>query len=125
MQINLSMNISMRAWMKDPTIRWNAGLARAGMAFHNQLSRTHYPPIPAGSTYTRTFTTAKKANFRITEPGHVMEFGSTYYLPYLLMPARTVAHWGSKKDEIKKAMEKGFREGVKDFTSGNMSEGGE
>ena len=109
------LKITKKEWLDHTEKRWNAGLAKAGMAFHNQLSRTHYPPINPDSKYIRTFMTAKKANFKITEIGKTMEFGSTYYLPYLLMPAKTVQNWKEKKGQIIEAMKIAYKQGVKEF----------
>lgn len=111
----LDITITKKAWLSNPKERWNAGLEKAGLNFRQSLSRAHYPPVPPNSTYVRTGTLANKANFRITEPGQTMEFGSTYYLPFLLAPARTVQNWAGKKDEVLKALQDGFKAGVRDY----------
>lgn len=103
--------------MEHTEDRWNNGLVRAGMAFHNQLSRTHYPPLPASGIDARTFTTAKKANFRIVEVGKEMDFGSTNYLPKLLRAEKPYQNWKEKKPQIIAAMKAAFAKGIKMNTS--------
>ena len=102
--------------MTQPALRWNAGLERSGLQFRNHLQIETYPPEPPLSTYIRTGSTAHKAGFTITEVGRSMDFGSTSYLKYLLMPARTVENWRGKREELIGAMSAGFKEGIKDYT---------
>jgi len=115
MAFSAQFTVQKKEWLEHPEQRWNKGLERAGMSFHNTLRFSNYPPIPPASTYKRTTATAKKANFRITTEGREMEFGSTEYLPYLLIPAKTVQHWAGKKDEILRNMKAAFKKGIKSF----------
>ncbi|HEY5911106.1 MAG TPA: hypothetical protein VJA21_10935 [Verrucomicrobiae bacterium] len=105
-------------WLKHPAERWNAGLEKAGINFRQGLQRRHYPPAPAASRYVRTYMTADKANFKITEPGKVMEFGSVSYLQFLLVPTSTVAHWAGTKDKLVELMQSGFKNGVATYHGG-------
>lgn len=107
-------------WIKDPNLRWRAGLEGvqgAGMQFRQRLQIENYPPPPPMSTYVRTGTTAKKAGFRVIETGNTltMVFGSTFYLPYLLYGTEHWAGWVGKKEEILQYMEAGFKQGIKDY----------
>jgi hypothetical protein len=115
MAFSAQFTIQKKEWLEHPEQRWNKGLERAGMSFHNTLRFSNYPPIPPASTYKRTTATAKKANFRITQVGREMEFGSTSYLPYLLIPAKTVQHWGNKRYNIVNNMRNAFRKGIAKF----------
>lgn len=110
----VNIQVTKKAWMDHPEDRWNAGLERAGMNFRTGLSRSHYPPVAAGG-YTRTYQTADQANFNITEPGRVMEFGSTFYLPFILYGTRKWEGWPGKMDELTDLMQRGFASGVKEF----------
>lgn len=110
--MDFQLRITKAKWLEHPRARWNAGLVRAGMSFHNQLARSKYPEDPPLSTYVRTFTLAKKANFRIVEEGNIMEFGSTHYLPYLLIPVRNAQNWAGMKDKIIERMRGAFYRGI-------------
>jgi hypothetical protein len=112
---SLSLNISKKEWLSQPAKRWNEGLEKAGVNFRQRLQISHYPPIPPNSTYTRTGNTAKVAGSNITKFGERMTYGSMDYLQFLLMPAKSVKHWAGKKEEVFKAMQDGFRAGVRDF----------
>jgi len=118
-ETSFSFSVTQKYWMQHTENRWNNGLVRSGMAFHNGLSRTHYPPLPASGIDARTFTTAKKANFRIVVIGQEMEFGSTNYLPKLLRAEKPYQNWVKKKPEILAAMQKAFAKGIKMNTSTN------
>jgi hypothetical protein len=111
----LDLQVTRKQWMSHPKERWNAGLERMGLNFRQGLQVAHYPAVPPGSRYVRTHILAKKANFRILEPGRVMEYGSTTYLTHLLKPAPSVAHWGGKRAELLDTMRKGFASGIKNF----------
>lgn len=102
-------------WMKNPKLRWNVGLNRAGFNFRAGLQRNHYPPIPPNSTYDRTYLTADKANWRIVRQGEEMVFGSTHYLPYLLFDGKRKALWPAKKAELLLLMKQGFISGIRDY----------
>jgi hypothetical protein len=116
---SINLDIKKAAWLDHPAERWNAGLERAGLRFRNQLTISRYPPAPPLSTYVRTGTLAHKANFRITEVGKSMEFGSTSYLKFLLMPAKTVMHWQGKRKEVLDAMKSGFKFGIVKWDKAN------
>lgn len=111
----ISVQVHMASWLSNPATRWNAGLEQAGLQFRQHLARATYPPMNPGQTYVRTGTLADKANFNIEEPGKVMSFGSTDYLQWLLIPARTVQNWGGKREELFSAMQEGFRIGIAEF----------
>lgn len=112
---SLQLTITRKEWLRNPEARWNAGLEHAGLQFRQHLQRSAYPPMNPGQTYVRTGTLADKAGFRIEEPGRVMVFGSTDYLQWLLIPARTVQNWAGKKDELTDAMKQGFVDGIKNY----------
>lgn len=114
---HFSIEVKQAAWMSNPADRWNAGLERAGLEFRQGVQISQYPPIPPDSTYIRTGTLAHKAGFSITRFGAEMQFGSTSYLPYLLRPAKSVQHWAGKREELVKAMQEGFAQGVKEYRS--------
>lgn len=109
------MKVTKKAWLDNPAIRWNQGLERAGLNFRTSLSRSHYPPLPPSGDH-RTYATAAKADFRITEFGRVMEFGSTFYLPFLLFGTRFMVGWPGKAGEIQDALSAGFKSGIIEFT---------
>jgi hypothetical protein len=112
---SFQLDIKTASWMSNPAERWNAGLERAGLEFRQSIQISQYPPIPPNSTYQRTGTTAHKAGFRVTSFGQEMVFGSTDYLIWLLIPARTVKHWEPVRPKMIKRMSDGFAKGVKDF----------
>jgi hypothetical protein len=113
---SLQMKVVKKEWMDHPEKRWNEGLNRAGYNFRVMLSRPNYPPQHPGSRYIRTYLTADKANFNVVEPGKIMEFGSTHYLPYLLFDGMShSALWPGKKEEIIRAMKMGFKDGIVNY----------
>jgi len=112
---DMTFKITKLPWMDYPAARWNEGLEKAAVNFRQHLQIETYPPIPPNSTYTRTGNTAKVAKGEVTKFGEVMQFGSMDYLKFLLMPAKSVKHWAGKKEEVFKAMQDGFRAGVRDF----------
>lgn len=111
----IELNVTKKAWMSDPAIRWNAGLERGGFNFRTGLSRSHYPPLPPSGDH-RTYATAAKADYNIVEVGRVMEFGSTYYLPFLLFGTRHMVGWPGKAGELIDLLQSGFRSGVAEFS---------
>lgn len=113
-----TFTVQKASWLSDPNKRWRAGLDKAGLQFRQRLQISNYPPQSATSTYIRTGTLAKKANFRIHEAGDslTMFFGSTFYLPYLILDGKTRgALWPDKKQELLDYMEAGFKEGIRDY----------
>lgn len=111
---SFSVSVTRKEWMQNPRIRLNAGLERAGINFRTGLSRAHYPPLPPSGDH-RTYQTADKANSNITDFGHIMEFGSTFYLPFLLWGTSRMAGWPGKQQELEKLMKAGFISGVKEY----------
>ena len=109
------LNVTKASWLSNPAERWNAGLERAGLEFRQGLQISQYPPAPTTSRYVRTGTLAHKAGFNIVRIGQAMTFGSTSYLPYLLIPAKSVRNWAGKREELVQAMSEGFAKGVKEF----------
>lgn len=101
-----------KPWMDHPDARWNAGLKAAGLNWRTGLSRSHYPPL---RTVKRTYATADKAGFRIVEEGHIMEFGSTAYLPFILNGTVKWEGWPGKKHGLISMMGKGFRAGIRNY----------
>lgn len=85
---SIQFTINRANWLKNPNLRWRAGLDGAGLQFRQRLQRSNYGTPPAGaypSTYVRTGTLANKAAWRTFETGSslYMQFGSTHYLQYL------------------------------------------
>jgi hypothetical protein len=115
----IEFTVNRANWLKNPNMRWRAGLDLAGLQFRQRLQRANYPPQPPMSTYIRTGTLANKANFKIYETGSsmTMMFGSTFYLPYLLYGTPRWVGWTpyQKKEEILQYMEAGFKEGIKNY----------
>lgn len=118
MGFSIDLKVTKSSWLSDPTIRWNLGLQRAGLNFRQGLQRSRYPDAPEHTRYIRTYTTADKAGFNITEPGRTMEFGSVDYLQFLLAPSPTTPNWGGKKDELVQLMVDGFKSGIAEFSGG-------
>lgn len=116
-QFSLDVEFNQKQWMKNPALRANAGLERAGFNWRVALSRSHYPPINPKSRYRRTYLTADKANFHITIPGKEMEFGSTWYTPFLIFPMRRTGRplWPGKREEVIDLLQKGFASGVREY----------
>jgi len=112
---SVTFTVTKKAWMSNPALRWDAGLNAAGMNFRTGLSREYYPPIPPSGDH-RTYQTADKAGFNITDPGHTMEFGSTFYLKFLLYGTSRMAGWPGKRDELVALMKQGFIFGVQNYT---------
>lgn len=115
----ISFSVRNKKWLEDPRLRWKAGLEVAGLQFRQRLQRQNYPPPPPMSTYVRTGLTASKAGFKIEMPGRrlIMWFGSTSYLPALLMGSEHWVGWTpwKKKEEIIDYMSKGFKKGVVEY----------
>lgn len=84
MTIELEFHVERKPWMKNPNLRWNAGLTEAGLQWRQHFQRAHYPAQSSSSTYRRTGTLANKSNYKITKEGRGMELQSTNYLKYLL-----------------------------------------
>lgn len=111
----IDISVSKAEWLSRPTERWNAGLEAAGLAFRQDLQIEKYPPAPAETSYIRTGHTAANAGFNITIVGQEMQFGSMFYLPYLLFGTTKWIGWPGKQDEIKSDMIAAFKEGVANF----------
>jgi hypothetical protein len=86
----IEITVTRANWLRNPEIRYKAGLGKAGLQFRQNLQRSNYgtPASGGGSGYQQTGTLANKANnpgFVILESYGklVMEFGSTSYLKYL------------------------------------------
>jgi len=112
---SLSVQVKRKKWMKNPSLRWNAGLIEAGLNFRTGLSRGHYPPVPPSGNV-RTYQTADKAGARIVETGRVMEFGATFYLPFILYGTRKWEGWPGKRIELVDLMKLGFADGVRNYS---------
>lgn len=133
----LQFTVTRKAWMNDPRIRWNAGLERAGINFRQGLQRSHYPPIDVsgsvynsvagmfggdagalsgGPRYVRTYQTADRAGARIVSFGEIMEFGSTWYLNFILSGTVKWEGWPGKADELAELMRRGFASGIRDYS---------
>jgi hypothetical protein len=78
---SFEFNISRKPWIRNPVLRWDAGLQRAGIAWRNTLAS--YPPRESGC-YSRTGTLRDKANFSITEVGREMNLLGVFYTRYAL-----------------------------------------
>ena len=54
----------------------------------------------------------------------VLEFGSTFYLPFLLFPMKRtgVPKWPGKREELIQYMQAGFKSGVADYGKGGAGE---
>jgi hypothetical protein len=115
----LEFTVNRAKWLKDPNLRWKAGLDEAGLQFRQRLQRSNYPPPPPLSTYIRTGTLADKAGFKtyVVSGQSTMYFGSTFYLPYLLFGTPQWVGWTpwDKLGEVLKAMQEGFKKGVRDY----------
>lgn len=112
--IDIRFETKKAAWLDNPLLRTNAGLERALFNFRIGLSRGYYPPLPVGSH--RTYITADKADGNIVEFGQRAEFGSTFYLPYLLSGTRHMMGWLGKWDELQNLLERGFRSGFEEYS---------
>lgn len=111
----IKLQVNKKKWLSNPKSRWNAGLERAGLNFRQGLQRSHYPAIPPHTQSVRTYMTADKAGFRVVDYGHIMVFGSTFYLPFILDGTRKWEGWPGKKDELRALMEEGFRSAIVEF----------
>ena len=107
------VKVTQAEWLKHPEARWNAGLVAAGLNFKQSVSRSHYPPLPVGGH--RTYATADKADFTIVETGRRMEFGSTFYFPFILGGTKKWEGWPGFGGDIVDAMIAGFIAGVRDY----------
>jgi hypothetical protein len=112
--VRVEIEIRRAEWLKDPNLRWKAGLEGAGVQFRQRLQRQNYPPPPPMSWYVRTGLLADKAGFNVVEEGGnlVMYFGSTFYLPHLLY---VTPNWSDKYPELVQYMSEGFFQGIKDY----------
>lgn len=112
MSWEVKFQVKKKEWLSNPVARWNRGLERAGFNFRQGLQRDRYPPIKPDSSSVRTYLTADKANFEITEYGHVMTFGSTFYLPFILYGTSKWEGWPGKYEELIELMQDGFRSAI-------------
>ncbi len=115
MNWGITISITTKSWMKNPTERWNAGLIGGGEAFKTGLDRDHYPPLDPDQKYKRTGNLADMASYTITEPGKIAEIGSAYYLAYVLFATRLWAGWPGKQEELITMIKEGFAEGIKNY----------
>lgn len=115
MSWTVNVTITKKQWLDHPEDRWNAGLDKAGFNFRQGLQRSHYPPLPPSGDH-RNYTTADKADYNITEPGKRMEFGSTFYLPFLLNGTRFMQGWPGMGQSLRDLLEAGFKAGIKDYS---------
>lgn len=111
---SVNFQVTRRDWLRDPKLRWNAGLQYAGLNFRQSLGRSHYPPVPP-TPYIRTYQLADRANFRIVEMGAVMEFGSTFYLPYVLQGTEKWQGWSGFLPDMTNSMRDGFAYGIRNY----------
>ena len=86
MPIVVDVKVTMKDWIKNPRKRWQAGLEGAGIAWRQNLGRSHYGDTGSDfTTYTRTGTLANKSNFIFPRgEGVEVDFISVAYLAYLL-----------------------------------------
>jgi len=84
--ISVEFTVTKKAWLENPKKRWQAGLEGAGLAWRQNLQRSHYGSTGSTwSTYARTGTLADKSNFIFPKgEGVEVDFISTFYLAYLL-----------------------------------------
>jgi len=113
LMFSLSLNITRKAWMSNPRIRWDAGLQRAGLAWRTSNSRAFEPPI--NPSYTRTGQFADKSDFEITEVGKSMNFGGVFYSPFVLFGTSKWVGWPGHLDNSASMMQQGFINGVKEY----------
>lgn len=111
--ITLNFHVTKAEWLNNPNGRWNNGLKRAGANWIGGLKR--YPPKPPRSTYVRTGTLRKKANFLIVEEGKQMDVGTVSYgRPVLLNSEKRARNWIGKLNEVIEAMKRGFAKGIQE-----------
>lgn len=114
MAFSINITVTRKNWMSDPKLRWNAGLDRAGNAWRTSNARSTYPPIPpSGDRRTNQF--ADQSDYEITEPGVSMNFGSTFYAPFILFGTRKWAGWPGHLDSSVDMMKDGFINGVREY----------
>ena len=87
MGFSIQIDVTKKAWLENPKLRWQAGLEKAGIAWRNSLQPSNYGSTGSDfSTYARTGTLADKSNFIFPngEDGSEVDFISVFYLSYLL-----------------------------------------
>jgi hypothetical protein len=86
MGFSIQIDITRKAWLENPKLRWQAGLEKAGIAWRNSLQPSNYGSTGSDwSTYSRTGTLADKSNFIFPAgEGEEVDFISVFYLSYLL-----------------------------------------
>jgi hypothetical protein len=86
MPISMTVQVTKKDWITNPKKRWQAGLEKAGLAWRQNLQRSHYGSTGSSfSTYARTGTLANKSNFVFPKgEGVQVDLISTAYLSYLL-----------------------------------------
>lgn len=115
MAFSLSIQVTKAPWLDNPAERWNAGLERAGLAWRTSNSRGTYPPL-APSYPNRSYRFADDSDFEITDPGRSMDFGSTFYAPFILFGTRKWAGWQGHLDASVGMMKDGFAAGVAEYS---------
>lgn len=85
MDIKFETQVKVKPWVKDPALRWNFGLKRAGLVgWKGSLQK--YPRLygPDAGGYKRTGALGNKADFRILQTGKLMQFLGTFYTTFAL-----------------------------------------
>lgn len=106
------MKVTKKPWLDHPEERWNKGLLYAGSNFRQGLQRDHYPPLPPSGVNVRTYMTADKAGSNVVEFGRQLDFGSTYYLAFILYGTSKWQGWPGKYEELIDLMRRGFAAGI-------------
>lgn len=102
--------------MQEPTLRWNAGLERMGLAWRTSNSRSMYPPLTPSYPH-RTYQFADQSDYEIDDPGRHMTFGSTFYAPFILFGTSRWAGWPGHFERSLDMMRQAFIDGVVEYSS--------
>lgn len=83
LSFEVTSNIRVAEWLRNPRLLWNKGLLFAGQAWETEARQ--YPPPPSGGTGTRTGNLGKSTTFRIIREGELMHLIGPRYYAYLLI----------------------------------------